>query len=149
MKQQFIPPGDGVDYDWANDHVYVKGPFEASDGRVTLVEDTLKPGFLLARHHHRSMVEMFYILDGSVTFTFDDETIEATAGATVIIPPGVWHTVACIEGGRLLTVFTPGGFDHYLSELAAMAPEQLDDADAVQLLGETYDLWTREPTSPA
>ena len=106
MKQRFIPAGKGVDYDWANDHVYVKAPF-------------------------------------------DGETVEAGVGSTVIIPPGVWHEVSCPEGGRLLTVFTPGGFDHYLSELAAMAPEQLDDADAVQLLGETYDLWTREPTSPA
>jgi len=77
VKQRFVPAGGGEDYDWTNDHVYVKAPFEVSDGRVTLVEDTLKPGFFLARHHHRLMVEVFFILDGVVTFTFDDETIEA------------------------------------------------------------------------
>ena len=75
MKQGIVQAGTGKDYDWANDHVYVKAPLEASDGRMTLVEDTLKPGFDLARHHHRSMVEIFYILDGVVTFEFDEETI--------------------------------------------------------------------------
>lgn len=90
-KQRIIPAGGGDNYDWANDHVYVKAPLEVSDGRVTLVEDTLKPGFLLARHHHRTMLEIFYILDGVVTFTYDDEVVEAAAGSTVIVPPGVWH----------------------------------------------------------
>ena len=46
-KQRIIPAGGGDNYDWANDHVYVKAPLEVSDGRVTLVKDTLKPGFLL------------------------------------------------------------------------------------------------------
>lgn len=143
MKQRLIPAGGGDDYDWAKDHVYVKAPFEASDGRVTMVEDTLKPGFNLARHHHRSMVEIFFILDGSVTFRFDDETIEATTGSTVIVPPGIWHEVTCIDGGRLLTVFTPGGFDHYLSQLATLTPDQLSDTTVTDLLGEKYDIWTR------
>jgi len=61
----------------------------------------------------------------------------------VIVPPGVWHEVTCPGGGRLLTVFTPGGFDHYLAELAAMAADQLADATTVDLLGEKYDIWTR------
>ena len=142
VKQRIVQAGTGKDYDWANDHVYVKAPLESSDGRLTLVEDTLKPGFDLARHHHRSMVEIFFILDGVVTFEFDDETITATVGSTVIVPPDVWHHVTCPEGGRLLTVFTPGAFDHYLAELAAMGPDEIADSAAVGRLGERYDIWT-------
>ena len=143
MKQRMVPAGGGDDFDWSQDHVFVKAPLEVSGGRVTLVEDTLKPGFVLARHHHRSMVEIFYILDGSVTFTYDDEQVRATAGATVIVPPGVWHHVACPDGGRLLTLFAPGGFDHYLSELAGLTPEQFADSSAMDRLGEKYDIWTQ------
>lgn len=143
MKQRIIRPGAGEEFDWAQDHVFVKAPMEASEGRVTLVEDTLKPGFVLARHHHRTMVEIFYILNGVLTFTYDDEQVEAASGATVIIPPGVWHQVACPNGGRLLTLFTPGGFDHYLSELAELTAEQFDDVGATERLGERYDIWTR------
>lgn len=142
MRHRIIPAGEGDDYDWAQDHVVVKSPLEVSDGRVTLVEDTLKPGFLLARHHHRSMVEIFFILEGVVTFAFDDETVDAPLGTTVIVPPGVWHEVACPDGGRLLTLFTPGGFDSYLAELAALPSNQLDDPDVIRRLGERYDIWT-------
>jgi hypothetical protein len=48
----------GKSYDWSSDHVLVKSTLDLSDGRVTL-EDRLKPGFHLARHHHRWMIEIF------------------------------------------------------------------------------------------
>lgn len=141
MRHSIVPAGQGVDYDWANDHVYVKSPLELTDGRVTVVEDTLKPGFHLGRHHHRSMVEIFYILEGEMTFAFDDESVVATPGTTVNVPPRVWHEVTSPGGGRLITVFTPGGFDHYLAELAAMDDAQLSDERYMAELGQRYDIW--------
>ena len=48
MKQQIILPGQGKSYDWSKDHVVVKSALDLSDGRLTLVEDRLKPGFFLA-----------------------------------------------------------------------------------------------------
>jgi hypothetical protein len=50
--------------------------------------------------------------------------------------------VTCTAGGRLLTLFTPGGFDHYLAKLAGLDPDSLADADLVSRLGEDYDIWT-------
>jgi hypothetical protein len=49
--------------------------------------------------------------------------------------------VTCSGGGRLVTIFTPGGFDHYLAELAALTSEQLEDPVAIRELGERYDIW--------
>ena len=139
--QRVVSAGGGLDYDWSKDHVFVKTPLALTDGRVTVVEDVLKPGFYLAPHHHRRMVEIFYILVGEVTFTFDDETIVATVGTTVSVPANTRHEVACPAGGRLITVFTPGGFDQYLAELAALTPEQLADEPAMSSLAERYDIW--------
>jgi quercetin dioxygenase-like cupin family protein len=147
MKQQILAAGQGKDYDWAKDHVYVKTTVELTGGRVTVVEDALKAGFHLARHHHRSMVEIFYILEGSIRFAFDDEVVLATPGMTLNIPPNVWHDVSSEGGGKLLTVFTPGGFDSYLSEIAAMAKDQLDDAALMTRLAERYDIWMRDGAS--
>ena len=73
-----VPAGAGVDYDWANDHLFVKAPMHLTDGRVTVVEDILKPGFDLARHQHRTMIEIFYVLEGEVTFELDDLSVVAT-----------------------------------------------------------------------
>ena len=120
----------------------IKTPFEVTGGRVTFAEDVLKPGFHLARHHHRRMVEIFYILDGEVSFVFDDDSAVVTSGTVVNVPAGIWHEVTCTAGGRLLTVFTPGGFDHYLAKLADLDSDALADADRITRLGEEYDIWT-------
>ncbi len=141
MKQHVVGAGEGPNYDYSQDQVTVKTPLELTDGRVTVVEDTLKPGFHLPRHHHRSMVEIFYILEGEVTFEFPDETIVAMPGTTVTVPPDTRHAVTCPAGGRLITIFTPGGFDRYLAELAELTATQLADADLVRQLGERYDIW--------
>lgn len=77
MSAIVVPLGIGTSHDWSQDHVFVKAPMHLTHGRVTVVEDALKPGLHLTRHHHRRLVETFYILDGDVTFTFDDGTTGA------------------------------------------------------------------------
>ena len=145
MKQHVVAAGAGPDYDWSQDHISVKTPMEMTDGRVTVVEDVLKPGFHLPAHRHRSMVEIFYVLEGDVTFAFEDETVIATPGTTVTVPANLRHEATCLGGGRLVTIFAPGGFDHYLAELAALTPAQFDDPAFMQELGERYDIW-QEPS---
>ncbi len=142
MHQTIVAATEGLDYDWSNDHMTIKTPVEATDGRLTLAEDRLKPGFLLPRHYHRTTMEVFFVLDGTVIFTFDDETAATTPGTVVNIPPGVWHEVSCADGGRLLTIFTPGGFDHYLAALAALDERALADAAQMERLAQQYDHWT-------
>lgn len=141
MESHSLGPGQGIDYDWSQDHISVKTPAFLTDGRVTVVEDTLKPGFHLPAHRHRSMVEIFYILDGEVSFAFEDQAIVATAGTTITVPADTRHEVTSADGARLLTIFTPGGFDRYLADLAAMSPDELDGPDRIRVLGERYDIW--------
>ncbi|MCI0552110.1 MAG: cupin domain-containing protein [Anaerolineae bacterium] len=143
MKQQIIPAGEGKDYDWSNDHIFVKTTGDSTDGRVTIVEDTLKPRFHLARHHHKKMTEIFYVLEGEIAFAFDDETVIATPGMTINIPPNTWHDVKCAKGGKLITIFSPGGFDQYLEELASLSQEQFADEALMTALAEKYDTWMR------
>ena len=141
MKQQILLPGDGKSYQWSKDHVLVKASVDLTDGRLTLVEDTLKPGFALARHHHKRMTEIFYILDGSVEFVFDDERIHARPGTVINVPSSVWHEVKSPQGARLLTIFSPGGFDRYLEELVALTEAQYADTALMRGLSERYDIF--------
>ncbi len=143
MKQRIVLPGEGKSYDWSKDHVHVKSTLEMSDGRLTLVEDRLKPGFFLARHHHKKMIEIFYVLEGIVEFTFDDEAVAAAPGTTLNVPPDVWHEVRSTEGARLLTIFSPGGFDSYLEELVVLTEGQYADAAFMRDLSERYDIFER------
>jgi len=143
MRQRVVLPGEGKSYDWAKDHVFVKSSLDLSDGRLTLVEDTLKPGFALARHHHKKMIEIFYVLEGSVDFVFDDETVHATPGTTLNVVPNEWHRVESPGGAKLLTIFSPGGFDAYLEELVALTEGQYGDAAFMRTLSEKYDIFER------
>ncbi len=128
MKHQVILPGEGTDYDWTNDHIYVKTVGAFSDGRVSFVEDTLKPGFHLARHYHKKMTEVFYVLEGEMTVIFGDETVVAKAGTTINVPPNVWHEAKSENGAKMLSLFSPSGFEDYLAEMATMTDEQFADA---------------------
>jgi mannose-6-phosphate isomerase-like protein (cupin superfamily) len=143
MKQRIILPGQGTSYDWSRDHVLVKSTLDLSGGRLTLVEDRLKAGFFLARHHHKKMIEIFYVLEGVVEFAFDDETVAATPGTTVNVPPDLWHEVRSPDGAKLLTIFSPGGFDRYLEELVALTEGQYADAAFMRDLSERYDIFER------
>ncbi len=142
MKQQIVLPGEGIDYDWTNDHIYVKTMGVYSEGRVSFVEDTLKPGFHLARHYHKKMTEVFYILEGELTLIFDDELVSATPGTTINVPPNVWHEASSEHGAKMLSLFSPAGFEDYLAEMAALTDKQFADEAFMNSLNEKYDIWS-------
>ncbi|MCO6453041.1 MAG: hypothetical protein J5I90_19815, partial [Caldilineales bacterium] len=59
MNYGIIQPGKGIEYKWSSDHIFVKTMGSLAEGRVSMVEDTLNPGFHLGRHHHKKMTEIF------------------------------------------------------------------------------------------
>ena len=50
--------------------------------------------------HTHPYAEVFVVQEGAVTFTVGDETIEATAGQIVIVPPGTPHKYVNAGTGR-------------------------------------------------
>ncbi len=142
MKQEIIPPGKGIEYEWSSDHIFVKTIGRFSERRVSMVEDTLKPGFHLGRHHHKKMTEIFYVLEGEVTLIFDNETIVAAAGTTVNVPPNIWHEAKSENGARMLSVFSPAGFEDYLAHMKTLSDERFADEAFMQALNQKFDIWT-------
>lgn len=136
-----ISTGEGLRFDWANDSVRVLTQAEWTRGAVSMVEDTLKPGFLLRRHHHKEMTEVFYCLDGEAEFVLGDERVLVRPGQAITVPPQVSHEVRSPRGATLLTVFVPGGFDLYLAEVAELVNRGLADEATLLEVGHRYDLW--------
>lgn len=133
--------GEGKDYDYSMDHCFVKLASAQTNGELCIVEDRLKPGFKLGRHHHKKMTEVFYILEGVVEFTFDDTTLTLTEGDTLTVPPNVWHAADCQEGGRMLTIFKEGQFDEYLERLSQMSEEDFADAELMKQVNAEFDIY--------
>ncbi|GAB5553895.1 MAG: hypothetical protein Sapg2KO_34860 [Saprospiraceae bacterium] len=143
QSKEVIRNGEGDNYPYAQDHCFIKLSSYHTNRELCFVEDTLKPGFHLARHHHKIMTEVFYILEGELELIFDDETILARPGDTVTVPPNVWHEAKCKKGGKMLTIFKDGQFDIYLERLSTMTDEQFADKDLMERLNAEFDIYNK------
>jgi len=144
-----LPPGEGTNYQWENDHTFVKVSGDDTGGAYTLMEDNLKASFALGLHRHDHHAETFYILHGTVDFCVDGDWIKAEAGATLHVPPGVPH--ACRTSGsaaKMLMVYQPSGFDGFLAELALMSEEDFVDTAKMDALNAKYDIVQMGPVPP-
>lgn len=140
-EKEIIRNGEGDNYNYSQDHCFIKLSSHHTNGELSFVEDTLKPGFYLARHHHKIMTEVFYILEGEVELIFDDETIIAKPGDTVTVPPHVWHAARCVAGGKMLSIFKNGQFDLYLEKLSTMSDEAFEDAEKMKAISAEFDIY--------
>lgn len=141
QAHQYVPAGEGRDYDYAQDHCYVKVASTENGGSLCMVEDFLKPGFYLPRHHHKQMTEVFYLLEGEMTLILDDGTVTLRRGDTLTIPPNIWHAAKSEGGGRMMTVFHHGRFDQYLARLAEMTDADFRNGALQRQVAEEFDIW--------
>ncbi|MEM7514103.1 MAG: cupin domain-containing protein [Bacteroidota bacterium] len=138
---QVIRKGGGEDFDYSQDHCYVKLSSHDTNGELSMVEDTMKPGFYLGRHHHKIMTEIFYILEGEIELIFDDQTIVGKPGDTITVPPNVWHAASCKDGGKMLTIFKNGQFDLYLKALSEMTDADFADVEKMKAVSAEFDIY--------
>ena len=64
-------------------------------------------------HLHEVNVEVFYVVEGVMTFLAGHEWFEASRGSFLPVPAGVSHDFASRSDApaRVLNVFMPGGFE--------------------------------------
>ncbi len=140
-SKQYLRTGEGENYNYAQDHCFIKLSSRDTNGELCIIEDTLKPGFHLKRHHHKVMTEVFYMLEGTMELIFDDETITLSPGDTITVPPNVWHEAICVEGGKMLTIFKNGEFDVFLEGLSKMSEADFSDAELMKSYSEKFDIY--------
>lgn len=140
-EKEIIPQGEGDNYNYSQDHCFIKLSSHRTNGELCFVEDTLKPGFFLPRHHHKIMTEVFYILEGELELVFDDETLICKPGDTITVPPHVWHEAKCEKGGKMLSIFKNGQFDLYLEKLSKMTDSDFADAELMKQVSAEFDIY--------
>ncbi len=87
-------------------------------GRSAVLELTEMPGYKTAWHQHNNCEESFYVLEGTLTIRLRERTRELASGSYVWIPRGTPHGQGNFSDRpvRLLTTFTPGGFDAFFRD---------------------------------
>jgi quercetin dioxygenase-like cupin family protein len=140
-SKEFIKNGEGENYNYSQDHCFIKLSSRHTNGELCMVEDTLKPEFHLKRHHHKIMTEIFYMLVGELELIFDDETIILREGDTLTVPPNVWHEAKCVDGGKMLTIFKNGEFDIFLEQLSTMNDADFSNQELMTAISAKFDIY--------
>jgi mannose-6-phosphate isomerase-like protein (cupin superfamily) len=101
----------------SGNHVEIKLGAEQSGGRLTIIEGTHVPHTGPPLHVHDDVDETFYVLEGTYAITCGERVIDAAPADVVFVPRGTPHRFEPGGGGgRMLLLYTPGGFENYFEE---------------------------------
>ncbi|HSK92012.1 MAG TPA: cupin domain-containing protein [Euzebyales bacterium] len=89
-------------------------------GGAALVESVETVGRAHPMHRHQHEDEIVYVVAGTLAVVVGGRHRDLRAGEAVVLPRRIDHAVAARGGpARILTIYTPAGFERYLAELAA------------------------------
>ncbi len=91
-----------------------------TDGAYFVMEALVPPGGGPPPHTQSREEELFYILEGDITFWVDGETIEAGKGTFLNVPKGALHNFLnrSDADARMLILFAPAGIEEMFSKMA-------------------------------
>jgi mannose-6-phosphate isomerase-like protein (cupin superfamily) len=147
MKPIVLRPGEGEHVELGQSSAVIKASVETTDGRFALLETTLKPHFPGPRPHlHRETIDMFFVLEGTLTMRLGEETLDVLAGSFVLVPPGTAHTFSnrTDQPVRLLNMDVPAGLENYLREMASGMTDDPIDPAAIAAIASRHDIATVE-----
>src|SRR3954465_3727886 len=85
---------------------------QSPDLPIAVTDNTVPTGFSgPVRHRHAEMSDVFYVLEGELTFDLAGEQRTLGTGGFVLVPPGVVHTFANRGSvpARFLNMYQPSG----------------------------------------
>lgn len=118
----FLPAGAGRPYDAGPMHAVFKADGAETDDRYCVSEWWLEAGQPgPGPHSHEANEELFYVLEGAMSFLVGAEWIEAPRGSFLRIPAGTTHDFGNRSEKRasVLNVFIPGGFETLMPRIVA------------------------------
>jgi quercetin dioxygenase-like cupin family protein len=115
MKPYVLQAGEGRVYTWHGVREEVKAAGPELNGMAGVVETTTRKGEEPHMHVHEEEDELFYILEGEITFHANGDSIDAGPRAFVFVPKQTPHTYTIRSDGdvRFLVITVPSSFvDH-------------------------------------
>lgn len=119
-----LEAGEGWTYRYGVDFVVKSSEIQAGSGAAFL-EYVTRKGEEPSSHTHTTEDEMFYVLEGEVTFHCGKETFEVHPGGFIFLPRGIQHgyTIRSDEPVRLIVITSPvregpgGGWGGFVSDM--------------------------------
>ena len=117
--------GQGSSY-WVVGELYTfKAVGEETDGAYALIELVIQPQGGAPPHVHSQEDEAFYIQEGEVKFTLDDQSLVATPGTFLHSPKGQRHGFTNIgtTPAKILCWLTPAGLEKFFAQVGTPVEE--------------------------
>lgn len=109
-----LGPGEGRSYALGGMTAVFKADEAETDCAYSISEWWLEPHTEgPGPHSHEANDDLFYVIEGVMSFRVGDDWMEAAAGTFVRAAPGVTHDFANRSDHRagLLNIYVPGGFE--------------------------------------
>ena len=126
-----LAPGEGRSYPMGPVAAIFKADGGESAGRYSISEWWLEPHTRGPGGHSHPEDDVFYVLEGTMTFLLGDEWLDAPAGSFVLVPGGLTHDFDNRSDARagMLNVSAPGDFEDHMPPIAEWFRAR-DPADA-------------------
>jgi quercetin dioxygenase-like cupin family protein len=147
-KSGLIGVGEGKTFPVGESRITIKVRMNDTGEKYEIAQSTLPPGFESPPHVHQRMEQIFYVLEGEVEFTLNEQTLRARAGDLVRVPTGVSHAFSnpTKVWGKVLQIHTGGGLEKMFEELAqAFPPGTSIDRERMGAIMQRYD---QSPAAP-
>jgi quercetin dioxygenase-like cupin family protein len=96
-------------------------PATKTGGALSILCVTAPPNSGPPSHIHAAEDEVFIILSGMIDFAVGDRRLTCGPMQVAFVPRGVAHSFRTgPQGARGLTILTPGGFEGFFAEMAAL-----------------------------
>ena len=120
---------------------------EQTGGKYALIEAFIPAGVGPPLHHHDNEDEAFYMLDGAITVTVDDQDIHIQRGDFVQLPKGSVHTFRNVrqQPARVLIILSPAGLDKFFDK-HGLPMEHKSDLPPPATKEHINDILTNAPT---
>ena len=84
-------------------------------------------------HRHLAEDELFYVFEGSISLTLDDETRVIGPGQSAFVPRGTRHTYVNTSeaDARMIAVYTPSGMEGWFREVCTPVTDESAPPPAV------------------
>ena len=119
-----LKEGEGWTYRFGIDFTVKAREVQQGSG-AAVFEYVTRKGEEPPNHTHRTEDEMFYVLEGSLTFRCGEETFDVDKGGFIFLPRGIEHgyTIRSEDPVRLIVVTAParegssGGWGGYVADM--------------------------------
>jgi len=115
-----LSPGEGRNYAMGRVSAVFKADGAETAGRYSISEWWLEPHTKGPGAHTHPEDDVFFVLDGTMSFLVHDEWVDASAGSFVLVPGGATHTFENLGDTRAgaLNISAPGDFEARMPAIA-------------------------------